>query len=360
VTKSNPEAPDRAWLDVDLGAIVRNARRFQQLIGAPLLPMVKADAYGVGAVPVTRALEAVDPWGYGVAVPGEGLTLRGAGISRPILVFTPLDPRQIPEFRAARLRPVIGDLPALDAWLAAKAGPFHVEIDTGMSRAGFRWQDEATIAALAVRLRGVDDWEGIFTHFHSVDTDEKATREQVTRFEQVVKALDSRPPLVHLSSSAAAQHGHEFGGDLARPGIYLYGARAGNLEPEPAVKLCARVVAVRRVRRGDTVSYGATTEVKTDTTIATIGIGYGDGVPRAMAARGRVELGGRTVAIVGRVTMDMVMVDTGEVPVSIGDTAVVFGGLVTLDEQASLAGTISYELLTLLTPRVTRRYRSGT
>jgi len=359
VTKSNPDAPDRAWLDVDLGAIVRNARRFQELIGAPLLPMVKADGYGLGAVPVARALETVAPWGYGVATVEEGARLRGAGIARPLLVFTPLGIDQIEQFRAARLRPVIGDLPALDAWLVADAGPFHIEIDTGMSRAGFRWHDAAQISALAERLRGATAWEGLFTHFHSADSDQQATREQAERFAEVVAALDSRPPLIHLASSAAAQQGHEFGADLARPGIYLYGARVGSLEPEPVAKLCARVVALRRLRPGDTVSYGAEAEVETDTTIATIGIGYGDGVPRSLGGRGFVEINDVIVPIVGRVTMDMVMVDVEDTPVEIGDTAVLFGGLVSLDDQAGLAGTISYELLTLLTPRVTRRYRNG-
>ena len=358
MTKSNPDAPDRAWLDVDLGAIVRNARRFQELIGAPLLPMVKADGYGLGAVPVTRALEAIGPWGYGVATHDEGARLRRAGITRPLLVFTPLEMEQVGQFRADQLRPAIGDLPALDAWLAAEAGPFHLEIDTGMSRAGFRWHDAALISALSERLRGASGWEGVFTHFHSADSDENATREQAERFEQVVSALDSRPPLIHIASSAAAQFGTEFGADLARPGIYLYGARAGSLEPELVAKLCARVVGLRRLRPGDTVSYGAEAEVEADTTIATIGIGYGDGVPRALGGRGFVEINDVIVPIVGRVTMDMVMVDVEDTPVEIGDTAVLFGGLVSLDDQAALAGTISYELLTMLTPRVTRRYRN--
>jgi alanine racemase len=360
VIKSNPESPDRAWLDVDLGALVRNARRFQKLIGAPLLPMVKADAYGLGAMPVTRALEEVEPWGYGVATPEEGVQLRDAGISRPIVVFSPLHPDQIGRFRAGRLRPVIGDAAALDAWLAAQAGPFHIEIDTGMSRAGFQWHDEGSIAALAIRLNGAGDWEGIFTHFHSADSDAASTREQAGRFRQVLGGLGRRPALVHQGSSASAQHGPEFGADLARPGIYLYGGRAGPLEPEPVARLCARVVALRSLRPGDTVSYGAEARIDTRTTIATIGIGYGDGVPRALGSRGLVELQGAIVPIVGRVTMDMVMVDVRELPVAIGDTVTLFGGLVALDDQASLAGTISYELLTMLTPRVTRRYRSGT
>lgn len=357
MTKSNSDRADRAWLDVDLGAIVRNARSIQGWLGAPLLPMVKADAYGLGAVAVTRALEAVDPWGYGVATAQEGIALRAAGIIRPILAFSPFQPEELDRFRSGSLRPVIGDLAALDAWRAGNGGPFHVEIDTGMSRAGFRWHDTESVAALRERLAGASDWEGIFTHFHSADTDAESTREQAARFHDVLTALDSRPPLVHLASSGAAQQGGEYGADLARPGIFLYGGRAGRLEPEPVARLCTRVVAVRRLRPGDTVSYGAEAEVEADTTIATLGIGYGDGLPRSLGNRGLVELNGVIVPMVGRVTMDMVMVDAEDTPVALGDVATLFGGLVALDDQAALAGTISYELLTILTPRVARQYR---
>lgn len=359
MTKLIPETPDRAWLDVDLAALLRNARRFQELIDSPLLPMVKADGYGLGAVAVARALEAADPWGYGVATPEEGATLRAAGITRPVVVFSPLQTSGVAACRKHELRPVIGDLAALDAWCTQGAGPFHIEIDTGMSRSGFRWHDGEAISKLAGRLEGIAGWEGIFTHFHSVDVDEAASREQATRFEEVLAVLPSRPPLVHIASSAAAQLGAEFSGDLARPGIFLYGGRAGGLEPEPVARLCARVVALRRLRAGDTVSYGAEAEVEADTTIATLGIGYGDGVPRALGSRGLVELGGLLFPIVGRVTMDMIMVDVEDTPVSLGDVAVLFGGLLALDDQAALAGTISYELLTILTPRVVRRYHTG-
>ena len=359
MTKLIPDAPDRAWLDVDLAALLRNARRFRELVGSPLLPMVKADGYGLGAAAVARALEEIDPWGYGVATPDEGAALRAAGIRRPIVVFSPLVASGVASCRTNGLRPVVGDLAALDAWEAEGGGPFHVEIDTGMSRSGFRWHDGELIMALARRLEGLADWEGVFTHFHSADVDEPASREQVVRFDETLALLPARPPLVHLASSAAAQLGGEFGADLARPGIFLYGGRAGGLEPEPVARLCARVIALRRLRPGDTVSYGADAEVEAETTIATLGIGYGDGVPRALGSRGLVELHGLLFPIVGRVTMDMIMVDVEDTPVQLADVATLFGGLVSLDDQATLAGTISYELLTILTPRVVRRYHTG-
>ena len=357
MTKSNPPAPDRAWLDVDLAALRRNARRFQELIAAPLLPMVKANAYGLGAIAVARALEEVSPWGYGVATTGEGAELRDAGISRPVIVFTPLRPSAIDAVLRYRLTPVIGDLEALDAWLSGNGGAFHVEIDTGMSRAGFRWHDETLIAALNERLPTADGFEGIFTHFHSADTDAAATEEQADRFEDVVAALPSRPKVVHMSASAGAQRGAEYGTDLARPGIYLYGGRAGTLQPDPVARLCARVIALRRLRPGDTVSYGAEAQVETPATIATLAIGYADGVPRSLGSRGWVEINGTMGAIAGRVTMDMIMVAVDDTAVALEDTAIIFGGMVSLDEQAANAGTISYELLTSISPRVVRRYQ---
>ena len=324
--------------------------------------MVKAGAYGIGAIPVARALERIDPWGYGVATLEEGAALRSSGITRPVLVFSALLPEGAVATKSARLTPVVGDLAALDAWLAAGDDDFHVEIDTGMSRYGFHWRDTAVIAALADRLRACDGWEGVFTHFHSADTDPAATREQARRFHEVLAALPHRPPLVHLSNSGGALAGAEYGADLARPGIFLYGGNAGPLVPEPVAALRTRVMAVRRLQAGDTVSYGATATLDSDATIATLAIGYGDGVPRALSGQGRVELNGSLVPIRGRVTMDMTMVEVGEDggrQVKIGETATIFGGLVSLDAQAALAGTISYELLTAISPRVHRRYQEA-
>src|SRR6185369_11743748 len=156
------------WLDVDLGAVLRNARHYAGIVGVRLLPMVKANAYGLGAVPVARTLEALGPWGFGVASVSEGRALRQAGIGRPIVVFWPFDPSLLDDYAGFDLRPAIGDLDGLRAWLVAGAGgnrPFHVSIDTGMSRTGFRWHDGAAIAALRELVTEAAGFEGIFTHF---------------------------------------------------------------------------------------------------------------------------------------------------------------------------------------------------
>jgi alanine racemase len=350
---SIPDQTVRAWADVSLGALVANARTVAAVSGARLLPMVKANGYGVGAVAVARALEGVDPWGYGVATVEEGAELRAAGISRPILVFSPLAPLLVRHHLRHELTPVIGDRDALEAWCAAGVAPFHVEIDTGMSRTGVRW-DEAP--AWSDSLAAASGWEGVFTHFHSAEEDPGSVAPQWERFLALLARLPVRPPLVHAANSAVALRGRTYAADLVRPGIFLYGGTAAEHRPEPVVRLQAQVVATRTLRRGESVSYGATWRATRDTRVATLGLGYADGVLRSLGNKGLVELGGRVVPILGRVTMDFVMVEAADA-VSVGDVAVVFGGLVSLDEQARRAGTISYELLTAMGPRVRRRYQ---
>jgi alanine racemase len=356
----------RAWVDIDLAALVANARTIAETSGSRLLPMVKANGYGLGAAEVAGALEELEPWGYGVATVDEGAALRQAGIGRPVLVTSPLAPGMVGPILGHGFRPTIGDPAALRAWVARSDHPFHLEIDSGMSRAGVRWDDAAALGEVAALLGPAPGWEGVFTHFHSADTDSDSVAIQWERFQSALSALPRRPPLVHAANSAAALCGRAYACDLVRPGIYLYGGSAGATAPppRPVAALRARVVAVRSVSLGDTVSYGGTWRAPRRTTIATLGIGYADGLLRA-ADRPRdagpriVELGGRRVPVVGRVTMDMCMVAVEPGGVAVGDVATVFGGLVSLDEQARGAGTISYELLTAMSNRVPRRYRAS-
>ena len=351
----------RAWVDVDLAALIANARTVAAVSGSRLLPMVKANGYGLGATEVARALESLDPWGFGVASLNEARLLRGAGITRPILVLTPLLPQCIEQYLELELRPSIGDVLALEVWIARGGRPFHVEIDTGMSRAGVRWDDRASLDRFATVLRTANGWEGAFTHFLAAESDAETTRRQWDRFQEVLRTLPRRPSLIHAANSAAALRGRMFAADLVRPGIYLYGGEAGSPSPRPVVALRARVLAVRSIAAGDTVGYGATWRAERPTAVVTVGVGYADGFPRGSPAAGpersprQIELNGRLAPVIGRVTMDMCMAAIGE-KVAPGDVATVFGGLISLDQQADAAGTISYELLTRLGPRLARRY----
>jgi alanine racemase len=352
-------AADRAWADIDLGALAANARRVARVSGARLLPMVKANGYGLGAVAVMRALEPLDPWGFGVATPEEGADLRAAGLDRRVLLVTPALPGWFPALRRDAITPVLGDVEAIRAWVdAAPDRPFHVGIDTGMSRAGIAFDDRAALAAARSLVDGSAAYEGACTHFHSAESDAGATDLQWTRFQESVASLGRRPPIVHAANSAAALRGSRHAGDLVRPGIFLYGGRAGAEVPAPVVSLRARIVALRRLTAGESVSYGATWSTEHATTIATVGAGYADGIPRGLGNRGVIELNGARVPIRGTVTMDMTMLET-DASVRRGDIATIYGGQVSLDEQAELAGTVSYELLTSLGCRLERRYGGG-
>src|SRR3954452_12005236 len=344
-TTFSPETA-RAWVDVDLAALVANARKVAAVSGSRLLPMVKANGYGLGAVEVARALEAVNPWGFGVASIEEGESLRSAGITRPILVATPLIPQSIPRYIQHDLRPAVGAPVTLDAWLAQGDRPFHLEIDTGMSRAGVRWNDGPALERIRTTLKTARAWEGVFTHFLDSESDEGTTALQWRRFQETMQVLPRRASLVHAANSAAALQGTRYAADLVRPGIFLYGGAAGRAIPQPVAALRARVVAVRSVDAGDTVGYGGSFRSDRRCNIATLAVGYADGFPRSarnsQAGLPGFELKAKLVRPVPGATMDMCMVLVDE-PFVVRNVGPVYGALVPLDRKADMAGTISYE-----------------
>jgi len=357
----------RAWIEVDRAALVDNARTVARIAGTRLLPIVKANAYGVGAVAVSEALERLDPapWGYGVATIPEGAELRAAGITRPILVLLPARPELFDSVHELRLTPVLDEARAIHEWTArgARGGAFHLEIDTGMGRTGVRW-DEIDDLADALDTPYLD---GCFTQLHSAERpppDATADR-QLERFLAAVGRLARRPPLLHVANSAAALRDRKFALDLVRPGIVLYGGAAGEglAAPRPVVTVRARVVSVRRLPAGESVGYGASWVAARETTVATLGIGYADGVRRGLGESGRahVLLHGRRCPVIGHVTMDLMMVDAGTGPVAVGDLATIIGTdgdrTIALQEFAAWAGALSYEVLTGLGPRLPRIYR---
>jgi alanine racemase len=350
----------RAWIEVDLGALVDNARTVARAAGTRLLPVVKANAYGVGAVAVSTALEQLDPWGYGVATIEEGAELRAAGITRPVLVFLPARAQLFDEYDRYRLTPALGEAGSVLEWTARGERPFHVEIDTGMGRSGVRWDDVDELG------EAVDSpyFEGCYTQFHSADRRDGSAERQLERFLEAVRRLPRRPPLVHVANSAAALRGTQFAFDAVRPGVFLYGGSPGDgfPQPKPVVSVRARVLSVRRVRAGESVSYNASWVAPRDTVIATIGAGYADGLRRMLGqdGRARVLLRGQRRPIVGLVTMDMTLVETGPLDVQVGDVATLVGeqggDRITLEEFAGWSGALQRELLTGLGPRLVRVY----
>jgi alanine racemase len=349
----------RAWVEIDLGALQRNAAAIARRARAPLLPMIKADAYGLGAIPVARVLEPLDPWGFGVATILEGLELRAAGITRPIVIFTPLSADELTDVRAAGLTPSLSHVESIARWRAEGGGPWHLAIDTGMSRAGVRWDEVDALGGAIAECPP----EGAYTHFHSAELNDGSLDQQEQRFREALAALPDRPPVVHTENSAAVARREGSEWDCVRPGIFLYGVGSGEgarLSPEPVVHARARVIDLRRVLDGETVSYDATYRAVGERTIATLGIGYADGYPRSLSNRGCAELGGRRVPVAGVVTMDMTMVDVTGGACALGDVATVIGGDAALDVAAvaRAADMSPYELLTGLRGRISRVYRS--
>src|SRR5687767_701144 len=313
----------RAWVEVDLAALVENARTVARAAGTRLLPVVKANAYGVGAVAVSRALEPLDPWGYGVATIEEGAELRAAGITRPILVFMPPRAQLFDEYDRLHLTPALGDAGSILEWTTRGEHPFHLEIDTGMGRSGVRW-DEVDELGAAIDTPSL---QGCYTQFHSADRADGSAEWQLEQFLSAVERLPRRPALLHVANSAAALRGKQFAFDLVRPGVYLYGGSPGDglPQPKPVVSVRARVLSVRRVRKGESVSYNASWLAPHDTVVATLGIGYADGIRRLIGGKARVLLRGKRCPIVGLVTMDMALVETGTLEVQVGDAATIVG-----------------------------------
>lgn len=349
----------RAWVEVDLGALCRNGAAVARHAGKPLLPMVKADAYGLGAVRAARALEQLDPWGFGVATVREGEELRSAGITRPIVVFTPITIAELDGARRAGLRPTLETPDAIAAWAFSRE-PWHLSIDTGMSRTGVLWTEVGGIREL---LRESPP-EGVFTHFHSAEADDGSMALQTARFDEALAALPQRPPVIHAENGAGAARANPSRWSVVRPGIFLYGVGSGagaGIQPEPVASLRARIVALREIADGEGVSYNVTYRARGRRRIATIPVGYADGYRRSLSNVGAAALlRGARVPVAGLVTMDMTMLDVTDADCALGDVVTLLGAAhgdaITVDQLAVWSGLSPYELLTGLRQRLPRTY----
>jgi alanine racemase len=371
------------WAEIDLGAVTRNAARLKALAGgSELCAVVKAQAYGHGPVRVAdAALNGGATW-LGVALVEEGVALRAAGITEPVLVLSepPGDDATWTTVVRHRLTPTVYTRGAVDAAAKAVVGaggdplPVHVKVDTGMHRVGAA-PDDAVELACAIDGRAELVLDGVFTHFAVADEIDAAgvafTDGQIAAFGRVVDALAARgirPRVLHACNSAGLLAHPHASFDLVRCGIALYGLapapgladRCGDLEPAMAVK--ARVSYVKPVAAGERVSYGLRYGFDRPSWVATVPIGYADGVPRALgAAGGEVLIGGRRRPIAGTVTMDQLLVDCGDdTSVAVGDEVVLIGRqgdeVVSAWEWASRTGTIAYEIVCGISGRVPRNW----
>ncbi len=370
-------APIRAT--IHLAAIRANFALARRLAGArEVIAVVKADAYGHGAVPVARTLVEAGCRRLAVASFFEAAVLREAGVGIPILVLGGV-PAQAEQALVLGLTPVVhhpGDLAAASraARASGRRWSVQVEIDTGMRRMGVAPEEAAGLIEAVAREPALQ-LEGVFTHFARADEPDLApSLEQLSVFRGVLRqarARDIEPGLVHAAQSAGLLAGGPLDAALpeagaVRIGLLLYGVRpAPHLGDglAPAMTLSARVVQVRQLRDGDAVGYAALWRARRPTRIATLALGYADGLPISASNRGHVWLRGRRLPLVGRVSMDYVAVDAGDTPVAIGDEAIVFGaeahGALPVEEAAVAAQTLPYELLVRVGARVPRIYEPG-
>lgn len=365
----------RAWVEVRLDQLRANALAVQQALGPDraLIPMVKANAYGLGVGPVVRALSAdsrLSIWAFGVAAVAEGEELRELGWQGRILVLAPPPPAEIERAVEAGLTLSLSNVESVRTLAAVAAGravTFHTEVDTGMGRAGFPWDASREWGAAVVEAMGDLQWEGCFTHFHSADAaDPSATDVQWERFRTSLSSLRPIAPgplLIHAANSAASIRWRGFDLDLGRPGIFLYGGQAGpGTTPAPVASVRARISLVREVAAGTTVGYGAEYTASSTQRWGTLAIGYGDGLRRSLwTGGGEALVKGKRVPIIGRISMDATTVDLSGVDgVAAGDVATLIGcdgeDEITVDQVAARCGTISYEILTGLTMRLPRVY----
>jgi alanine racemase len=365
---------------IHLDAVRANfAEAERHAAGRRVIAVVKADAYGHGAAPVARALVQAGCQQLAVATIGEAAELRDADIELPILMLGSVLSEGEAEAVAAHLvTPVVhheGHVPLLAR--AARGGtplPVHVEVDTGMRRMGVA-VDEALSLLGAVEAEPALQLEGVYTHLAEGDElDPTSSQEQLASFRRLLEMLRQRgiePGAVHALNSAGLLAGKAVADALpeataVRPGLMLYGVSpARHLEPSlrPAMTLVTRVVHVRDVQPGDAVGYSAEFRAERATRIATLAVGYADGIPVSASNRGRVRIRGRELPFAGRVSMDFVGVDVGDTPVEIGDEAILFGSdgssVLPVEQAAEAAGTIPYELLVRVGSRVKRVFENS-
>jgi len=374
--------PNRTYREtlavIDLDAIADNLHALRNLLPRPvaICAVVKADAYGHGAVPVSRELEARGVEAFGVATIEEGLELRQAGIERSVLVlgvgFTGIEAAQEHRLEPVIYSPGTAERVSRAARRMKKPLSVHLKIDTGMGRLGLLEDEWKGILEDLLENPWIQV-QGIATHFASADSDTEFTRTQLARFKEAIEAAGGirTPPAeqIHAANSAGLTAHPESAFTMVRPGLLLYGAYPEpglreRIRVRPAMTFKTQVLYLKSLPPGSPVSYGRTFYTKRASRIATLPVGYADGYRRDLSNRGWVLIRGRQAPVVGNVTMDLIMVDVTDIPdVSEGDEVILFGAeggnYLPVEDLAERIGTISYELLCAVSRRVPRIYTRG-
>ena len=375
-------AVNRVRADIDLDAVLYNMESMHKKLkpGTKIAAVVKADAYGHGAVEISRVLENLPYlWGYAVATSNEAMQLVEAGRKKPIIILGLSFPEQFEEIVENDLRPAVCTYETAQALsdIAAeknKVCRIHIKVDTGMSRIGFQVTLESADTVARISKLPNIMIEGIFTHFARADESSKAPAyEQFKQFEKMIAMVEEKGvqiPLKHCSNSAGIVEIPECNMDMVRAGITLYGLWPSEevdktkISLKPVMSLRSRVAYVKELLPGRQISYGGTFTVKKKMTVATVPVGYGDGYARGLYNKGWVLIKGQKAPICGRVCMDQCMVDVTDIPgVKIGDTVTLLGKdadeEITMEQLGELSGRFNYEFACLITPRVPRIYHEN-
>ena len=367
------------WAEIHLDRLRHNLKEVRRLTGSQvaIFAVVKADAYGHGALQAARAFVEAGADYLAVALPEEGIELRQAGFKQPILVFGPYFSNQAQAFLEYDLMPTLAGPEAL-ADLAShvkgsgKILAVHVKVDTGMSRVGVQHGRLAADLVKKVADTAGLKIAGMYSHFAKADeTDKQSALRQMDIFMKTIAMVEQagiKVPVKHMANSAAIIDLPQIYLDAVRPGIMLYGlypseeVHKDRVDLRPAMELKAQVSHVKLVEAGTTISYGGTYAPRKASTIATIPVGYADGYSRILNGKGaEIIIRGRRYPVAGRICMDQFMADAGDDEVAIGDEAVLFGrqgeAFVSADEVASKLGTINYEVTCMVSRRVPRVYR---
>jgi alanine racemase len=368
---------DNTYVNIDLDAITANFRAIRQKAGVPVMAVVKADAYGHGAIQVARQLQEECAF-FGVSSMLEAMELRQAGLENPILVLGHTRVAAFPEAVKENIRPTIyryEDALALsqEAVKQEKIAPFHFAVDTGMGRLGFQPTEEAAdICAKIAQLPNLEA-EGLFSHFATADcTDLSQAKAQAERFDRFYEMLQSRGVSVklrHLDNSAGLMN-FDCHYEMVRSGIVTYGMYPSsevdpmNLPLTPALSWHSRVTHVKLLPAGRPISYGGTYVTDRPTVVATVPVGYADGYRRSLSGKFYVLIRGQRAPILGRICMDQLMVDVTDIPnVQLNDRVVLVGTdgeeTITMEEIAQAADSFNYEMVCGISRRVPRFYRSG-
>ena len=371
-----PQTIRPVWVEVDLDAVRHNLAEIRRLVApaVEIMAVVKAEAYGHGGVKIAKTALQAGASRLSVALPEEGIALREAGITAPILVFSPLQTDQAETMVRYNLTPTICMLePAVALSRAAtavgKKVPFHVKIDSGMNRIGIPASEGVVFIKKMSPLPGLV-FEGIFSHMATADEQDKEyAKHQIKIFNKVIvdlKAEGLLPSKAHLANSAGIIDLPLSHYNLVRPGIILYGmypsteVQTDKIHLQPAFALKAKIVFIKRVPQGSAISYGRKYVTPTDSTIVTIPIGYADGWSRKLSGKAHALISGKRFPIVGTICMDLCMVDVGDEPIEIGQEVVLIGSQgserITVEEISAYLGTINYEVTCMISDRVPRRY----